>query len=423
MSRQFQPRCQNVLSRCTRFRLRVLVLLLLLCNGFIGVAESTSKPSPFYLGADISALSQIEQQGGVYMDGDKPGDALAIFMKNGWTCFRLRIWVDPRNGVNGLEYTTKLAKRIKDAGGTFMLDFHYSDWWADPQKQNKPAAWANLDFDALVEQVQSYTSNVIKTLKNAGATPDFVQIGNEITGGMLWPDGQVKVPFSTVKVFGGDVKVIKPPEPYDDAKQWNHLIRLIKAGVSGVRSVTTPQDHVRMIIHIDCGGDWPVTKWYFDHLTKAHVDYDVIGQSYYPNWHGTLKNVRDNLRKTIRRYHKDVMIVETAYPSRNVHPSPAAAKNMIWPMTPEGQKQFLADLIKTVKDAPNGRGIGVIYWHPEATYTRTATGGEWGPDANSLFDAKGHPLPAMSVLGRESSAPTATVKINTSGKQPNDALP
>jgi arabinogalactan endo-1,4-beta-galactosidase len=319
-------------------------------------------------------------------------------MNNGWTCFRLRIWVDPRNGVNGLDYTTKLARRIKDAGGIFMLDFHYSDWWADPQKQNKPAAWANLDFDALVGQVQSYTAGVVKTLKDAGATPDFVQIGNEITGGMLWPDGQVKVPLSTVKVYQGDVKVIVPPQPYDDVKQWQHLIRLLKAAAEGVRSVTVPADHVRIIVHIDCGGDWPVTKWYFDHLVNAGVDFDVIGQSFYPNWHGTMKNLRDNLRKTIHRYHKDVMVVETAYPSRDVHPIPAAAKNMVWPMTPEGQKQFLADLVKTVRDAPEGRGIGVNYWHPEATYVTNAVNYGWRPDANSLFDDKGNALPAMNVL-------------------------
>ncbi|MGA9777097.1 MAG: glycosyl hydrolase 53 family protein [Verrucomicrobiia bacterium] len=370
-------------------------------------ALSKVDPSPFYLGADISTLSEVEQRGGVYMDGDKPGDALAIFMKHGWTCFRLRIWVDPRNGVNGLEYTTKLAKRIKAGGGTLMLDLHYSDWWADPQKQNKPAAWANLDFDDLVKQTQSYTAHVIKTLKDAGATPDFVQIGNEITGGMLWPDGQVKVPLSTVKVFGGDVTVIKPPDPYDDAGQWAHLIRLLRADISGVRSVTTPEDHVRIVIHIDCGGDWPVTRWYFDHLTRAGIDYDVIGQSYYPNWHGTLENVRDNLRNTIERYHKDVMIVETAYPSRDVHPSPAAAKNMIWPMTPEGQERFLADLIRVVKQAPEGRGIGVNYWHPEATFIPGSTDRWSGPDANSLFDARGNPLPALYVLGPHPATQTA----------------
>jgi arabinogalactan endo-1,4-beta-galactosidase len=376
-------------------------------SGSASPAATSIEPSPFYLGADISTLSEVDQRGGIYMDGAKPGDALAIFMKNGWTCFRLRIWVNPRNGVNGLAYTTQLAKRIKAAGGTLMLDFHYSDWWADPQKQNKPAAWAHLDFDALVRETQTYTAHVIKTLKDAGATPDFVQIGNEITGGLLWPDGQVKVPLSTVKVFGGDVTVIKPPEPYNDARQWDHLIRLLKADANGVRSVTTPEDHVRIVIHIDCGGDWPVTKWYFDHLTRAGVDYDVIGQSYYPNWHGTLENVRDNLRHTIERYHKDVMIVETAYPSRDVHPSPAAAKNMIWPMTPEGQEKFLADLIQVVRQAPDGRGIGVIYWHPEATFIPGSTNRWSGPDANSLFDAKGNPLPAMYVLGLHPAMPTA----------------
>lgn len=358
-------------------------------------SESTAAAKPFYLGADISALSEIERQGGVYMVGDKRADPLAIFMKNGWTCMRLRIWVDPRGGVNGLEYTTKLAKRIKDAGGTFMLDFHYSDWWADPQKQNKPHAWAQLSLDDLVAQTESYTEHVVRTLKEAGATPDFVQIGNEITGGLLWPDAQVKVPMSTVKVFSGEVKVMSPPEPYDDAKQWDHLIRVLKAASQGVRAATAPSDHVRIIVHIDCGGDWPVTKWYFDHLTTAGVDFDVIGQSYYPNWHGTITNLADNLRETIQRYHKDVMVVETAYPSRSVSQVPAAQKNMIWPMTPEGQEQFLADVIRVVKAAPEGRGIGVNYWHPEATLVTTTNGRTWGPDANSLFDATGHPLPAL----------------------------
>ena len=387
----------NFVRRCAGIIAAVFPLLIAGCASHkAATAPATAKPPPFYLGADISALATIEQRGGVYLDGDQPGDAIAIFLKHGWTCFRLRIWVDPTNGVNGLDYTTKLAKRIKDAGGTFMLDFHYSDWWADPQKQNKPAAWAGLDFDALVKESGAYTASVVKTLKDAGATPDFVQVGNEITGGMLWPDGQVKVPLSTVKVFEGEVKVMSPPEPYDDAKQWDHLVRLLKADINGVRSVTTPEDRVRIIIHIDCGGDWPVTRWYFDHLADAGVDYDVVGQSYYPHWHGSLENVRDNLRQTIRRYGKDVMIVETGYPSRDTGLSPAAAKYMVWPETPAGQKQFLADLIRTVKESG---GIGVNYWHPEATYIPGNTNRWRGPDANSLFDAEGHPLPAMNVLG------------------------
>jgi len=403
---------QIKLSKLSSHRLRLCLTLgiVALTFSFAGCATRTAskaKPSTFYLGADISELAQLENEGAIYMDGNQQSDAIAIFLKNGWTCFRLRIWVDPRNGVNNLEYTTKLAKRIKDAGGTFMLDFHYSDWWADPQKQNKPAAWAKLDFDALVKQTESYTAHVIKTLKDAGATPDFIQIGNEITGGLLWPDAQVKVPHSDVKVFSGDVVVITPPEPYDDAKQWNHLTQVLKAAGAGIRSATTPADNVRIVVHIDCGGDWPVTKWYFDHLNEAHVDYDIIGQSYYPNWHGTIENLRDNLRETINHYHKDVMVVETAYPSRVIDLAPAARKNMTWPMTPEGQKQFLTDVIKTVKEAPEGHGIGVNYWRPEKTYVRTSSGQSWGPDANSLFDAKGYPLPAMNVLDLQSPQPVA----------------
>jgi arabinogalactan endo-1,4-beta-galactosidase len=360
-------------------------------------AQSTN----FYLGADISGLTQVENGGGIYMDGDQPGDPIRLFMKNGWTCFRLRLWVNPRNGVNGLEYTTKLAKRIKDAGGTFMLNFHYSDWWADPQKQNKPAAWTNLNFDALVKQTETYTADAVKSLKAAGATPDFVQVGNEITGGLLWPDAQVQVPVSNVKVFSGDVQVIKPPEPYDDAKQWEHLVRVLKAASAGVRSVTTPADHTRIIVHIDCGGDWPVTKWYFDHLTESKVDFDIVGQSYYPDYHGTLQNLSDTLRETVNRYQKDVMLVEVAYDTRGQPRNERAAKNQVWPLTPDGQKQFLEDVIRTVKQAPHGRGIGVNYWAPEGTYsTNAAAGGRRrGPGSRSLFDNRGYPLPAMYVLG------------------------
>ena len=389
----------NLVRGCVAAVAIVVPFLIAGCASHRAAAQPVAKKAPpFYLGADISALAEIEQRGGIYLEGGRPGDAIAIFMKHGWTCFRLRIWVDPTNGVNGLDYTIKLARRIKAAGGTFMLDFHYSDWWADPQKQNKPAAWAGLDFDALVKKSGDYTASVVKALKDAGATPDFVQVGNEITGGMLWPDGQVKVPVSTVKVFEGDVTVMSPPEPYDDATQWDHLIRLLKADIAGVRSVTTPEDHVRIIIHIDCGGDWPVTEWYFDHLAAAGVDYDVIGQSYYPHWHGSLANVSDNLRESRQRYGKDVMIVETGYPSRDTHPSAAAAKYMIWPETPAGQRQFLADLIRTVKESG---GIGVNYWHPEATFMPGNTNRWRGPDANSLFDATGHPLPAMNVLDRQ----------------------
>jgi arabinogalactan endo-1,4-beta-galactosidase len=374
-------------------------LSLLALTLMLPLACPAQSKSAFLLGADISTLGQMEQRGAVYQDNANAGsaDAIAIFMKHGWTCFRLRIWVNPRNGVNGLEYTTALAKRIKAAGATLMLDIHYSDTWADPQHQVKPAAWSKLGFDDLVKETGQYTTDVISALKAAGATPDLVQIGNEITGGTLWPDGHVKVPLSTVKVFDGTVQPIQVPQPYDDAAQWSNLIRIIKANAAGVRSATTPSDHVRIIIHIDCGGDWPVTRWYMDHLVAAGVDFDILGQSYYPIYHGTIQNLRDNLRETINAYHKDVMVVETGYPARPRRLTPGQAKNMVWPMTPEGQRQFLAEVIQAVKQAPDGHGIGVNYWHPESTITRTPTTRP-NADVNSLFDANGNALPAMDVL-------------------------
>jgi arabinogalactan endo-1,4-beta-galactosidase len=361
-------------------------------------AQIKSAPQTFLYGADISALASIEQRGGVFKEAGKTDDAIAIFTRHGWNCFRLRIFVNPngRGGVvNSLDYTRALAKRIKASGASFMLDFHYSDTWADPQHQVKPAAWNDLSFDELEKQVEKYTSEVIADLRHNGVLPEIVQIGNEITGGTLWPDAQVQVPLSNVKVLEGEVRVIKPPEPYDDAKQWDHLVRVVKAGVRGVRASTTPADGVRTMIHIDCGGDWPVTQWYFDKMQQHGVEFDMIGQSYYPNWHGTLDNVRDTLRETAKRYKKDIVIVETSYPWKNAEYW-SQRKNMAWPITPAGQKQFLADLTRVVRETPDGRGVGIVYWHPESI--PTGGRGSWNGGAMALFDSEGNALPALELL-------------------------
>ncbi|HEX4055136.1 MAG TPA: glycosyl hydrolase 53 family protein [Tepidisphaeraceae bacterium] len=357
--------------------------------------QTTTQPSRFLLGADISALAQVEQRGAVFRDNGKPGDAIAIFSRHGWNCFRLRLFVNPngRGGtVNSLDYTRALAKRIKASGATFVLDLHYSDTWADPQHQVKPAAWKDLDFDSLQNAVEKYTARVMADLKANDALPQIVQIGNEITGGTLWPDAQVKVPLSMVKVYDSTVKPIEPPQPYDDAKQWDRFTRILAAGIRGVRQSTTSADHVRIMIHIDCGGDWPVTRWFFDHLDQHHIDYDIIGQSYYPYWHGTLANVRDNLQQTANRFHKDIIIVETAYPWKDAARW-SARKNMAWPITAAGQQQFMEDLIRTVRETPDGHGIGVIYWHPEPP-----AGARWNGGDMALFDSNGNALPAMDAL-------------------------
>lgn len=310
---------------------------------------------PFYLGADISALDAPMRPGRrlpAYQENGEPGDELTILERHGWTAFRLRVFVSPVREApdNSLENTIPLAKRIKESGAKFLLDIHYSDTWADPQHQEIPVAWRNLDFAGLERQVEAYSRNTIEALKAAGAMPDWVQVGNEITRGTLWPLGQLQIP--------GNHQYL-PPQPYDSAQQWDHLTRLLKAGIQGVKEGAgdTPP---RIAIHIDRGGDWATTKWFFDHIEAAHVPYDIIAQSFYPPWrHGTLEQLWENMTECARRYGKDFLVAETGY-GRSQYPD---NPDMLWPITPQGRLQFMVDLVNTVRKAP--RGMGVLYWAPE----------------------------------------------------------
>src|SRR5208283_2956101 len=318
-------------------------------------AKASAPVSDFYLGADISALDAPRRGGRpprTYQENGKPGDELTLLKNHGWTAFRLRVFVSPvRNAPsNSLENTIPLAKRIKATGAVFLLDLHYSDTWADPQHQDIPVAWRDLDFDALEKQVEMYSRDTLKAFKDAGAMPDWVQVGNEITRGTLWPVARLQIPGSTQ---------YPPPPPYDEARQWDRLTRILKAGIRGVKSGAgdTPP---RIAIHIDQGGHWETTRWFFDHLTAAHVDYDIIAQSFYPPWgHGTLDDLWKNMNECAGRYHKDFLVAETGYG----RPRTQNTNDMMWPTTPEGRLQFMVDLVNTVKQAP--RGLGVMYWAPE----------------------------------------------------------
>ena len=210
--------------------------------------------------------------------------------------------------------------------------------------------WTNHDIAGLEPQWELHASNIVRQLKNAGAMPDWVQIGNEITRGAAWPVARLQIPGSTN---------YPPPQPYDEAQQWDHMTRLLKAGIRGVKEGAgdTPP---RIVIHIDQGGNWRVTQWYFDHLAAAHVDYDIIAESFYPIWgHGTLDQLWDNMNQCARRYHKDFIVAETGYGRSRIPNN----QDMLWPETPEGLLQFMVDIVNTVKRAP--RGLGVFYWAPE----------------------------------------------------------
>jgi len=336
-----------------------------------------------YVGGDISALHAIEQAGGVYKDGGQAGDAIAILRAHGSNTFRLRVFVNP-NGqdvvVNDLAYTVQLATRVKASGAKLLLDFHYSDTWADPGHQTTPAAWASLGLDSLLVQVETYTGTVIAALARANAVPDVVQIGNEIDGGILWPIGQL--------VYSGA----------DTSGSWDRFTQLLKAGIRGVHDSLPPGDSVKIMLHYSQGGSVSGTQWFFDHINAYGVPYDLIGLSYYPYWHGTLDALEANLNATAERYGRDVVVVETAYPWRaggweGMGSDPSA---MTWSASLSGQRQFLSDVLTAVRSVPNNHGAGVLWWYPESIVVSGI--GAWADGSLALFDDSGNVLPAASVF-------------------------
>jgi arabinogalactan endo-1,4-beta-galactosidase len=338
----------------------------------------------FIAGVDASHLKFFEDRGVVYRESGEPRDPLELLKRRGVNCVRLRLFTsstaqaqgDAYNRINNLDYTVPLAARVKQAGLTFLLDFHYSDTWADPGKQAKPSAWTNLSFAGLEQRMLDYNSNCIAAFKAAGAMPDYVQVGNEIIGGLLWPDGRV----------GG---------AYENPTQWSQLGRLLKAAIRGIKDAAVGQPP-KIMIHIDRGGDWAATQWYFDNLQRQQVEFDLMGQSYYPFWHGGLSALRDCLTRSANRYGKPVVVAETAFPWTN------SAEVVGFPATPSGQSQYVIELAKIVKSLPGGLGRGIIWWGTE--YQRLNGVGTAGFEYRSFFDTGGNILPAAGALGQLAAA-------------------
>lgn len=350
-----------------------------------GIANQSDAAQPSWLlGGDISMLTRLEEQGLVFKDAaGTPTDCIKLMTDAGCNCFRLRLFVNPagKGGViQDVPDTLALARRIKAADAKLLLDFHYSDTWADPGKQFKPKAWEDLSFEQLQKQIEDYTADVITEFKKQNCLPDIVQVGNEITPGFLWPDA---------KLDG------------NDETQWRKFTALLKAAIRGVQKPLSPDDHVRIMIHIDRGGDKAKTRWFFSNLQKQRVPFDIIGLSYYPWWHGSMQDLAGNLQSTAAEFNKDILVVETAYPHSPIDVSRNAHKDaMTWPMTPEGQKTFLDELIQTVHDTPDNHGIGVIWWYPESVPANKPGG--WYGGANALFDKNGKALPALESFSQAS---------------------
>ena len=285
-----------------------------------GDAAKTRHPTKM-LGADISFLPQLEDRGMKFSDSGVQKDPILILKDHGFNYVRLRIFNDPaadsgyspHKGFCDLEHTKQMAKRIKAANMKLLLDFHYSDYWADPGKQFKPAAWRNLSFNDLKKALYDYTKKVIQELKDQGTEPDMVQVGNEINHGMVWPEGSISNPDS--------------------------LAQLISAGVAAVKTVDPT---IVIMLHIALGGQHDESVFFINQMLARSVHFDVIGFSYYPKWHGTLDDLRDNLNEIVNKYNKDVIVVEYSSKKEEVN--------------------------KIVFELPGGKGKGSCIWEPLSTW-------------------------------------------------------
>lgn len=299
----------------------------------------------FYKGVDISSLLELEDNGLKLYDADgKECEALELCRQNGVNSVRLRIWNEPSNipeskGYCDIEHTVAFAKRIKAKNMHFMLDFHYSDFWADPGKQRKPAAWEQLSPDELVQAVYDYTKDVLERLTKEGCQPDMVQIGNEIRSGMLFPDGEVP--------------------------HFSQLAKLVNAGIQACRDVNSD---IRVMIHLDQGGKYIFLKEWFDSIIEEGLlPFDVIGVSYYPFWHGTFMDLKNSLEALVERYHLPVMVVETAHPWRRsgegfVSEDQERIAGFCAGIKEQGEVMKL--VMNIVASVPEEKGCGVYYWEP-----------------------------------------------------------
>ena len=349
--------------------------------------KHTAKQSPGTLvvrGADISSLKKSEDKGGVYAyeDGTQ-ADALKILHDHGLNYARIRVWMNSPDGYHGKAQLLEMAKRLKRNKMKLLVDFHYADSWADPGKQPRPAAWKDLDFEGLKQAVYDHTYDICSGLKEQSTPAAMVQIGNEITNGLLWPEGK-------------------------NDQSFDNLAALLKAGIRGGKDCLP---ETRLMLQLDNGCNNAMYRWWFDSIIDRDVPFDLIGVSYYPYWHGTLESLQSNLNDIAVRYNRDIIVVETAYPFAADNPENRGDLIPIqeypgYPFTPEGQARMLADVMTIVRAVPDGRGLGLMWW--DATWT-AVPGNGWDPfdpasgnnwENQALFDFNGRALPAMKLFNQ-----------------------
>lgn len=377
----------------------------------------------FIRGVDVSTLDMLEDLGAVYYQNGVQGDALTILHNNGANYVRLKLWVDPYDangnayggGNNDYATTLALAQRAKNLGMGILIDFHLSDFWADPANQIKPKAWENLTYSQLQTTVYNYMKTTLNNFASAGIVPDMVQVGNEISAGILYEDGQIVV---------------------NGTEDFSGLAGLLEYAIAGVRDSSAA--NTKIILHLDMGGQNSLYTWFFRGLLteSPNLDFDVFGLSYYPMWHGTMEGLQYNLNYLANTYNKEVCVVETAY-AWTTEDGDGVGNVFIegdeetggYEASTDGQFEFMNDLETVLLNVPNDLGIGFFYWEPEwvpvqdGTYATSAgvaykndtvtPSNTW--DNMTLFDFNGNALSSIKVLNQ----PTENLLSNISFEADN----
>lgn len=347
----------------------------------------------FYKGMDISFVPQVEAEGTVAKDFDgTPMDMLKLVKKYGVNAIRLRLWNEPENvpesgGYCSLRHTMEMARRIKAQGMSFLLDFHYSDFWADPGQQRKPKAWEDLSGQELEDAVYSFTKETLTALRTEGLMPDMVQIGNEIRSGLLFPDGELP--------------------------DYDGMVRLVNAGIRGARAAAGG-DELQVMIHLDQGGRYAFLKEWFDRaFAHGLEDFDIIGLSYYPFWHGTFMDLKETTEKLVRDFGKPIVIAETAHAWRtgkNGFIDKEQERIAGIPATPAGQKKVLDMVMNIAASLPDRMGLGIYYWEPLCV-PKDGKGG-WSENMG-ILQADGTVMEAVKAFRftRDAACPKKPAKV------------
>ena len=383
----------------------------------------------FVKGMDLSTLLELEKCGAKYYDGGQEMDILDIMKKYDVDTIRIRLWNDPWSesgesygaGENDLKTSLEIAKRVTAAGFGVLLNFHYSDFWADPGKQFKPKAWASYGVEELEQAVYDFTLETMETFLGQGVNITMVQVGNELSNGLLWPEGKVPNYDNIARFVNAGIRAVRKADA-----DYQKRVQEKEAKALGVRGQKL--DKIPVMIHLDNGGKNELYREWFDNFTRRGEDFEIIGLSYYPFWHGTLQMLEDNMNDIAERYGKDLIVAEVSMgytmedykdyeklsdeERKGYATRPALVEKIEYPMTVQGQYDFMEDFLQRISHIYGNQGRGYFYWEPAwipvpgSGWATPASlkyiedpgpcGNEWANQA--LFDYKGNALPTWKLI-------------------------